>query len=275
MNEPPFSVREPEGEETPVVVEVPHAGLHVPAPQLHAIVAPARSLARDADLYVDDLYVDAPLEGATILVAHASRYVVDLNRGEKDYDSDSVTGGPSETRAPRGVVWRLTTDGEKVMSAPISRAELEARLEAIYRPYHAILTQILARKVEKFGLAVLLAAHSMPSVGRTVHGDPGSARADVVPGTRGRASAEARFIDAVDAHARAKGWSVQHDNPYRGGFATQHYGRPSQRIHAVQVELARRLYMDETNLWKLEGGFEATRAWCRTLVTRLGQVALR
>ena len=77
-----FSVREPTSRETAVVVEIPHAGLAIDAESLATITAPARAIGQDADLYVDELYVEAPALGATVLVAHASRYVCDLNRAE-------------------------------------------------------------------------------------------------------------------------------------------------------------------------------------------------
>ena len=75
--------------------------------------------------------------------------------------------------------------------------------------------------------------------------DAARRRADVVPGTRGRRSAGGRFIDATEACAVDHGWSVRHDDPYAGGFTTQHYGRPADRVHVLQVELARRLYLNE------------------------------
>jgi len=269
----PFSLVEPAGDadvpETPLVVEVPHAGLHVCPQTLARLVAPARSLGRDADLHVDELYADAPARGATLLVSHVSRYVVDLNRSETDVDAESVEGGSAQLRATRGVIWRLTSDGGRVLDAPLPRAELTRRLDTYYRPYHAALAAVLERKRAKFGFAVLLAAHSMPSVSRTGHGDTPSVRADVVPGTRGRTSAAPGFIDAVDAHARAAGLSVAHDDPYQGGYTTQHYGRPDLGVHVVQVELARRLYMDEPTLTK-NAGFPRLRAWCADLVTALG-----
>jgi N-formylglutamate amidohydrolase len=274
MSEAPFLLVEPQGPESPVVVEVPHAGLHVPPAVLGSLVAPAASLARDADLYVDDLFADAPLEGATLLAARTSRYVVDLNRAEDDLDAEAAEGAPASGRAPRGVIWRLTGDGARVLARPLTRQQLRSRIDTYHRPYHAALQLVLARKVERFGLAVLLAAHSMPSQGRTFSGEAGPARADVVPGTRGRTSAEARFIDAVDAHARAHGWSVRHDDPYRGGYTTAHYGRPSQRVHAVQIELARRLYMNEDALLP-HTQFQDVRQWCRALVAKLAQPALR
>ncbi|GAC1544390.1 MAG: N-formylglutamate amidohydrolase [Polyangiales bacterium] len=267
----PFTVIEPTTEETPLTVEIPHAGLDVDGPTLSRLAAPARAIGRDADLYVDELYADAPARGATLITSHVSRYVCDLNRSELDVDADSVEGAPPHARATRGIIWRLTSEGARVLDAPLPRAELERRLETYYRPYHRAVAEVLARKRARFGFAVLVAAHSMPSVGRAGHGDAQAVRADVVPGTRGRTSAAAAFIEHVDAHARAGGLTVAHDDPYQGGYTTQHYGRPDRNVHVVQVELARRLYMDEPTLTK-HGGFERMRAWCGELAESLGRV---
>jgi N-formylglutamate amidohydrolase len=273
-SEPFFTLIEPTAASSPVVVEAPHAGLLVPPACLARIHSPARSLGRDADLFIDALYQDAPAEGATLLVSRVSRYVVDLNRAESDVDAECVEGAPAQPRTARGLVWRLSSDGAAVLDRPLTRAELEERMSTIYRPYHAALAAALEKKRARFGYAVLLAAHSMPSVGRSAHGDRDTVRADVVPGTRGRTSAAAPLIDAVDAHARAEGWTVRHDEPYKGGYATQHYGRPEGGMHAVQVELARRLYMDENTL-RPAAGFDRARAWCRGLVAKLGKTAVR
>ena len=113
MVEPPFEVVEPATGEAPVVVEVPHAGVRIDPETLGYTVAPAFAIARDADLFVDELFQDAPSVGATLLRAHTSRFVVDLNRGPDDYDAEAVDGG-SRSPWPRGVVWRLATDGERV-----------------------------------------------------------------------------------------------------------------------------------------------------------------
>jgi N-formylglutamate amidohydrolase len=272
---PPFHVHEPAPSlETPLVVEIPHAGLHVPAPLSPTLLAPVRALARDADLYVDELYGEATLEGATMLAANVSRYVIDLNRAEDDVDGETVDGAPFGPVRPRGLVWRVTTENERCLGRPLSRRELVERLDEVHRPYHRALRALVERKKARFGVAVILAAHSMPSVGRSAHGDAGTPRADVVPGTQGRTSAHGKLIDAVDAHARRAGLSVQHDEPYRGGFTTQHYGRPRDGVHVVQVELARRLYMDEGTLRKSER-FDGTRSFCRGLVAELGAAAAR
>jgi N-formylglutamate amidohydrolase len=272
----PFEVKPPTGPESPVVVEVPHAGLDMPAHYLEPLAAPARALARDADLYVDALYEDAAAEGASAIVARASRYAIDLNRAEADVDSEVVEGARTDVLLHHGLVWRTTSDGEPALTRRLTRSELDERLDRIWRPYHRALAGLIEAKRSRFGVCVVLAAHSMPSSERPGHNarSPGGSsrpRADVVPGTRGRRSAAPRFIDAVESLATARGWSVRHDEPYAGGFTTQHYGRPSEGVHVVQVELARRLYLDEATL-RPAPGFGQVRAWCRSLVAELGRL---
>jgi N-formylglutamate amidohydrolase len=269
-----FRVISPRGPETAVVVEVPHAGLRVDPLTLPSLSAPARSIGIDADLYVDELYAGAPDAGATLLCAEYSRYVCDLNRSEQDVDPLAVAGGAAQ-RAPHGLIWRDTTEGQRALYQPLSREELERRLASFYRPYHQCLVELLAAKAAKFGFSILLAGHSMPSRGRPGHSDTGRDRADVVPGSRGRTSASAAVIDTPERVARPRGWSVLHDDPYRGGFTTTFYGRPHQHQHALQVELSRRLYMNEATLEKRPGGFEETREFCTSLVAALGALDLR
>ncbi|MEO7038313.1 MAG: N-formylglutamate amidohydrolase [Polyangiaceae bacterium] len=267
-----FSVHEPRTTRTPVVVEVPHAGLHVDPESMATLIAPTQSLGRDADLFVDDLYADAPDVGATLLVSHVSRYVCDLNRAETDVDPLTVEGGSARS-APHGVVWRVTTDNRPALARPLPFAELERRLVRIYRPYHQTLQALLAKRVAEFGYAILLCGHSMPSRGREGHIDPGRERADVVPGSRARTTCASSILRLVDRQAAEFRLSVAHDEPYRGGFSTSHYGRPKDRVHAIQIELARRLYMDEQALTKKPSEFEVLKNFCRTLTQALGELS--
>lgn len=254
-----FSLHAPGRGETPVIVEVPHAGLAIPERVASSLVVPRETVLRDSDLYVDRIWEDAPAHGATLLVAHVSRYVVDLNRAPDDVDRDTVPDHPSPrpTQA-RGVVWRVTTDGRPALRNPLRYAELCDRLETFHEPYHRTLREALEAKRARFGFAILVAAHSMPSTSR----DGATRRADIVPGTRGRTSADPRVIDAVERHFRAAGLSVRHDDPYRGGWTTGHYGRPDDGIHAIQIELNRALYVDEAT----SRPKDADLAWLRELV---------
>lgn len=261
-----FHVEKPRAPETPVLVEVPHAGIQLDPESLALCTAPARSIGRDADLFVDELFQDAPEVGATLLYATSSRYLCDLNRAADDLDSHTTPEGKSPA-APHGVVWRRTTEGRPALGAPLARTEIERRLDLVYRPYHQTLTQLIEDKKQKFGFAILLCGHSMPSFGRL-----GERRADVVPGSQGRTTAAEAIITLADQTATEFAFDVAHDSPYRGGFSTCHYGRPEENVHAIQIELARRIYMDEAHLARIPDRFSTCRAFCRALTAALGSI---
>lgn len=265
----------PERGNVPVLVEVPHAGLAIPEIVQGEIDAPRDMILRDADLYVDHLVERAPHHGASLLVSKVSRYVIDLNRAPDDVDAGAVPDFPlPRSSQPRGVIWRMTTDGRPVLRRPLSRTELEARLDRFHRPYHRTLHAELERIRERFGFAILVAAHSMPSVGRLTPHDPGVRRADIVPGSRGGTTADPKVIALVEEHFRAAGLSVRHDDPYRGGYSTAHYGRPEWRWHAIQIEVNRALYVDERTSEPREAGVATLRTLFAGLVEKLGALAL-
>ena len=268
-----FRVVEARGATSPLVVEVPHAGTVVDPACMPWLVAPVRSVGHDADLYVDKLFLDAPNQGASLIVAELSRYVCDLNRDVDDVDSVSVEGG-SGRDSPHGLVWHRSTDGQRVLPRPLPAHELRRRLDEYYYPYHRSIRSLLDARRREFGHAILLCAHSMPSRGRLGSADVGRKRADIVPGTRGRTTAAAVVIDAAEAVAKKSGWTVAHDDPYRGGFTTMHYGQPNQGWHALQIEVSRARYMDETSLLP-HSGFAQVQEFCRDLVSVLGSLRLR
>lgn len=261
-----FTLKAPTAEETPLIVEVPHAGLEIDPESMAHLAAPVRSIGRDADLYVDLLFEDAPSLGAHLLVGHMSRYVTDLNRAEDDLDASTTPSGTSPS-SPHGVVWRKTTDGRPALLAPLSSVEIARRIETYYRPYHDALSSLIQQKLERFGVVLLLCGHSMPSFGRL-----GERRADIVPGSRGRTTASASVLSACEEAANSAGYDFAHDTPYSGGYTTARYGSPGSGIHALQVEIARRLYMDENTLSLHPNQAELCRAFCRDLVRRLSEL---
>lgn len=258
---------------SPVLVEVPHSGLQVPAEVESEIDASPSAMLRDSDLYVDQLYQRAPEQGATLLVSRVSRYVVDLNRGPDDVDSVAVPKHPNGRHLPaRGVVWRARTDGTPLLRAPLSVEQFSRRLELFYEPYHRTLRDVAAQIRERHGQVVIVAAHSMPSAGRRTVGGRPARRADIVPGTRGRSTADGRIIDLIDSHFREAGLSVKHDDPYRGGWTTSSYGAPKRGQHAVQIELNRALYVDEHTSEIKKNDFTQLQAVLEQLVGKLGSL---
>lgn len=271
----PFELTLPVSQARPLLVEIPHAGLALPDAVRSELVAHEDAALRDADIYVDKLYANAAKLGAALLVAKISRYVVDLNRAKDDVDAVTVSDHPTPVGAqPRGVVWRTTTDGRPILARPLTYQQLLSRFERYYIPYHEALRSTLEALRASFGYAIVLAGHSMPSLGRSMHSDPGARRADVVPGTCGRTSADRRIIDLVDAHFRAAGLSVRHDDPYKGGFTTSHYGRPKERWHAIQIELNRALYVDEQSCQIKRAEFDRLQRVLDELVEKLGALEL-
>ena len=258
---------------SPVLVEVPHSGLQVPPEVESEIDATPLSMLRDSDIYVDQLYQRAPENGATLLVSRVSRYVVDLNRGPDDVDSAAVPRHPKARHIPaRGVVWRARTDGTPLLRAPLTVQQFTRRLELFYEPYHRTLREVAAQIREQHGRVVILAAHSMPSAGRRTLGGGKVRRADIVPGTRGRSTADGRIIDLIDSHFREAGLSVKHDDPYRGGWTTSSYGAPKRKQHAVQIELNRALYVDERTSEIKKNDFVQLQRVLDELVGKLGKL---
>lgn len=256
----------------PVIVECPHAGLDVPAELASVLAHEKGAVRRDADLDVDRICADVPGAGAMLLVASISRFVTDLNRAPDDIDP--LVFGPSHARkgAPRGAVWRVSTDGRPLLRRALTRAEVESRIATFHAPYHAALERTIAALRQKHDEVVILALHSMPSSGRSSESPLVVPRADVVPGTRGRTSADARFIDAVDLHFRDAGYTVRHDDPYRGGYTTGHYGRPTEGVHAIQIELNRALYLDESRCVSRDEDIARLRREIASLVRRLADM---
>jgi N-formylglutamate amidohydrolase len=154
----------------------------------------------------------------------------------------------------------------------LPRTELDRRLHAYYRPYHDQLELLVRERLDRYGFVIVVSGHSMPSRGRDGHEDPGRERADVVPGTRQRSTAAAGVIEVAERVSARFQLRVAHDEPYRGGHTTIRYGRPAAGIHAIQIELNRKLYMDEQTLVKKPNEFLMIRSFCQTLIAEMAQL---
>lgn len=270
----PVVVFSAQGQQRPIVVEVPHAGLAVPDEVRPELALDADGVRRDADLYVDRLYRQATALGATLIFSEVSRFVVDLNRDPDDVDAASVPAHPRPQReAQRGLIWRVTTDGVAALTAPLSLDSWQRRVARYHAPYHRALDEELSRVRARFGKVVLLSGHSMPSVGKATHADPGQRRADVVPGDLLGAACDPRVTAACVDLFRGAGHSVAVNQPYKGGGTTRRHGRPAEGVHALQVELNRDLYMDEVTFSIKEPAFTHLEELCLELVDRLAAVA--
>ena len=232
----------------PLVVDVPHAGTHLPD-ALSSRMTAAACAVPDTDWHVEKLCDFARGEGPTLVCATHSRYVVDLNR---DPSGAALYPGADNTE----LCPTLTFAGEPIYAegqAP-SAAEIDGRRADAFAPYHALLAAEVERVRSRHGFAVVLDAHSIASeVPRFFAGR----LPDLNLGTAGGTSC-APDLEALAARVLAEANDFTHvvNGRFKGGWITRHYGRPRDGVHALQLEIAQRCYMDEAPPWP----FDAARA---------------
>ncbi len=200
---------------------------------------------RDVDRYVDKLYTDH-LKRLHIpyIQAECHRYVIDLNRLPGDYDAQAVKNAvnPAGTH-PKGLHWCVTTIGEVLIAEAMAPDQHDLLVMKYYQPFHDQVRSVFAEYGK--GPVFHLDAHSMPSMGTGLHNDPGEERADVVVSDFHGKSCRRDFTELVIAAYSAQGFKVSYNWPYFGGGITQMYGRPEDNHHTLQVELNRKVYMNE------------------------------
>ena len=248
-----FNLTRPETRSTSVVFASPHSGRDYPRGFLRQAVLDDRQIRSSEDAFVDLLFDTAPRHGAPLLTAHAPRAYLDLNRGPDELDSALIDGVRRNPHNPRiasglGVVPRVVANGRAIYRGKISLEEAHQRIARYWRPYHDQLQTLLDESRNTFGEAILIDCHSMPSEAVEHVGPPGSPRPDIVLGDRFGATAASEIVERVEAAFASSGLRVARNMPFAGAFITQHYGRPSRRQHAVQIEMNRALYMNERRL---------------------------
>ncbi|MGE3251257.1 MAG: N-formylglutamate amidohydrolase [Hyphomonadaceae bacterium] len=252
--EPPFTVIAPIRRTSPLIFASPHSGRRYPAPFLTQAKAKLASLRRSEDAYVDEIFAGAAAHGAPLIAANVARAYVDLNRDPSELDPEMFADfaahpGSSSPRvqAGLGAIPKIAGDGLPIYGRKLALADAQRRIALIHRPYHAMLGTLIEEAVADMGCAVLIDCHSMPSCAR------GPNAPDVVLGDRYGASCHPAVTSLVEATLRRLGYRVHRNAPFAGGHTTQHYGRPGKRVHALQIELNRGLYLDESSLQRTQG----------------------
>lgn len=257
----PFEVRESAFQRVPFVFSSPHSGRHYPERFLAMSRLDPLAIRRSEDCYVDELFSGAVPLGAPLIAAHFPRCYIDVNREPWELDPRMFREPVppfANVRSPRvagglGTIPRLVGEGLEIYAGRLPFAEALMRIESVYKPFHESLKHLVARTHARFGRAVLVDCHSMPASIRV--GDTGM-RPDFIIGDRFGSSAASGVSDCAIALLMAMGYAVGHNKPYAGGFITEHYGRPTRGLHAIQIEVNRGLYMNERTLQK-SSGFDA------------------
>ena len=265
MSEPaslaPFAINAPRSWRQPAVFNSPHSGRYYPTGFLAASRLDAHTLRKSEDCYIDELFGFASELGAPLLKANFPRAYLDVNREPYELDPRMFTeelpgyANISSVRVAGGLgtIPRIVSEGDEIYRGPIALTEALRRIEAIYRPYHRMLADLIGRANEAFGNVLLLDCHSMPSSACSHASVHCGAGVDVVLGDRHGAACAEEITSLLEELLRAEGLRVVRNKPYAGGFITQNYGAPGHGRHALQIEINRAVYMDERSLERTSG----------------------
>jgi len=242
------------------VLDSPHSGQDFPA-DFDAAVS-RFDLREGEDCFIDELYAPATELGVPLLAALFPRTYLDPNRHSGDIDLDLIEGGhwphehvPSgKARIGKALIWRTLDDGRPIYSRKLAVDEVVERIERCHAPYHARLRQTLEQTHRRFGAVYHVNCHSMPAVGgKQGEGGAGKLRAEFVLGDRDGSTCDPAFTEFVRETLVAMGYTVAVNDPYKGVELVRAYSNPAARRHSLQVEINKKLYMDEATRTKHEG----------------------
>lgn len=259
-----FSVVAPPNQIKPFVFNSPHSGRNYPESFISGSRLDENGIRASEDFYVDQLFSKVSQFGVPLLKANFPRAWLDVNREPYELDpkmfieplpphaninSVRVAGG-------LGTVPKIVAENKDIYQRRLPLGEALNRIEHVYRPYHEMLRKLIVRTHAKFGYCVLVDCHSMPS---NVRSSGKHERPDFIIGDRYGSSADNRLTQIALLIFQNMGYRAVRNKPYAGGFITEHYGRPHKHLHALQIEINRSLYIDETSL-ELKSGFDKLQA---------------
>jgi N-formylglutamate deformylase len=263
---------------TPLVLDSPHSG--VDYPEDFRSVLPLDVLRRAEDTHVEKLYDFAHSLGVAWIEALFPRSYLDANRDLTELDVDLLEDGwtgplsadaavASKVRLGKGLIWRCTDEGLDLYDRKLTAAEVRGRIERCWQPYHAAVAQAITDAHARHGYSIHLNCHSMPAVAASHATEfPGLVHADFVIGDRDGSTADPALSRRVCEVLRGFGYDVAYNHPYKGVELVRRYGDPPAQRHSIQVEINRKLYMDEQTL-ETHDGFQTLRGHLRQLVQQL------
>ena len=242
-----FTLSSPKTQSAPLIFNAPHSGALYHEDFLSQCALTKRDLRTQEDFRVDELFSDAVDKGCVLLKALYPRSFIDLNREPYELDPSMFDGAlPSYIHHQSlyvlsgiGTIPKQLADGRHIYAHQLSWAMAQNRIDGFYTPYHNALRNALDQIHNRFGVCLLIDCHSMPQ---------GDNPYDMVIGDVYGRSAQSALSALALSSLRNLGYKVGHNQPYAGGFITKHYGAPTHQRHALQIEINRRLYMDETRL---------------------------
>ncbi len=277
---PAFALRLANPSSVPILIAVPHAGRAYPGSLIERMRHPGYAALRLEDRYVDLLgEAVARATGAALLVAHAPRAMVDLNRAPEDVDWEMFARGKPDglgsytpglrARSGLGLIPRRLPGLGELWKRRHDETDLTDRIEQIHAPYHQCLAESLRILRARWGAALLIDLHSMPPLG---HRD-GLPPAEFVLGDRFGSACHGALVASCFGYFSSQRRASAHNRPYAGGYVLERHAAPEEGLHALQLEIDRSRYLD-AGMVEPGNGFAAIVEVLTGLVQRLaGEVA--
>jgi N-formylglutamate deformylase len=261
----------------PLVLDSPHSGTRMPADFRAAL--PESDLRDGEDCFIDELYLPATERGIPLLAAQYPRTYLDPNRHAGDIDTDLLDAPWPDALVPSGkarigksLVWRTLDDGRPIYNRKLTVQELRQRIARCHAPYHQALQALLQAAHARHGQVFHINCHSMNAVSGTMgEGGAGQPRADMVLGDRDGTTCAPAFTAFVRDTLAARGYDVKVNDPFKGVELVRAYANPAAGFHSLQLEVNKRLYMDQSTLQK-HAGFGRLQA---DLMDLLAAIAVR
>lgn len=262
----------------PLVLDSPHSGRHYPADFAYSCSFEHLRKAEDTD--VDDLYGFAPELGATLVCAEFPRSYLDPNRRVEDVDTGMIDGRwphavdhSPKTQSGIGLIWRVLDDNSPIYTRKLSVMEVERRIRDCHAPYWSALTAAIDDAHRDHGRVAHINCHSMPAeAGPVSWVKLGTKFADVVLGDRDGSTCAPEFTQLLAEAFRGEGLTVAINDPYKGVELVKRFGRPRQQRHSIQIELNRKLYMNEATRERT-ANYPLLQASLRRVVRRAAEFA--
>ncbi|WNK00040.1 N-formylglutamate amidohydrolase [Thalassospiraceae bacterium LMO-JJ14] len=239
----------------PLVFDSPHSGYEFPADMKPAISLDI--LRQNEDAFVDALFGHVTVLGAVLIKATFPRTYIDPNRSTEDVETAAIDGewpdpvnNSIKTKRGAGLIYTKVHGEESIYDRKLTVAEVRTRIEDYWRPYHDTLRIELDRLHGDFGGVWHINCHSMPERGNVHTEDGPEVRADFVLGDRDGTTCEAAYTEIVRDFLAGRGYSVAVNWPMKGVELVRKHGRPAENRHSLQIEINRRLYMDEKAITK-------------------------
>jgi N-formylglutamate deformylase len=261
----PYTVQSPTAGEVPVLISVPHCGIVFPDEVKGDYDQKMIERPDDTDWFVNVLYDFAPSMGMTLIFANYSRWVIDLNRDPESkplYTDGRIITGLCPTTDFLGN--QLYKDKRK----EVAKEEIDRRLNAYYFPYHRKVESLLKDLKSKYGKVLLWDCHSIRQVVKTIQAEKFP---DLILGSVDKTSAAPYLIDTALQCLGSGDYSLSHNSPFKGGYITRNFGKPTNDQHALQLEMCKVHYMDDTELNYDQSRANKMRALLQNVLTKLNE----